>query len=130
MNPTCFPFQAFGKMRVCKHKEPRMQRVSTASREQFWREAVTRQRESGLSIKGFCAKEALAIATFFVWKPTLAGGAAPASVGFAPVRLQPETLSEPVPGGIEILLAHGRRIRLTGAVDRRQLRDVLAALVE
>ena len=107
-----------------------MQRVSTASREPFWREVISRQRESGLSIKGFCAREALAMATFFLWKRRLAGGATPASVGFAPVRLEPETLSEPVPGGIEILLAHGRRIRLTGAVDRQQLRDVLAALAE
>lgn len=57
---------------MCKHKEPRMQRVSTASREPFWREVIARQRESGLSIKGFCAKEALAIATFFVWKRRLA----------------------------------------------------------
>ena len=107
-----------------------MRRVSTVSREQFWREVVTRQRESGLSIKEFCAKEAVATATFFVWKRRLAGGATPAIVGFAPVRLQPETLSEPAPGEIEILLPHERRIRLTGTVDRQQLRDVLAALGE
>ena len=109
-----------------------MHRVSTASREQFWRAVVTRQRESGLSIKAFCTREAVATATFFVWKRRLGrtGGVAPAVVSFAPVRLQPETLSEPAPGGIEILLPHERQIRLTGTVDPLQLRDVLAALAE
>jgi len=119
-------------MRACKYKEARMQRVSTSSREQFWRQVVARQRESGLSIKAFCAREQLAAATFFVWKRRLGrtGGIAPAVVGFAPVRVQPETISEPAPGGIEILLSHERRIRLTGTVDPLQLRAVLAALAE
>ena len=109
-----------------------MQRVSTASREQFWRAVVARQRESGLSIKAFCAREAVAAATFFVWKRRLSrtGGTTPAVVHFAPVQLRPETISEPAPGGIEILLPHERRIRLTGTVDQLQLRAVLAALAE
>ena len=102
-----------------------MQASSKASRQEFWRQVVARQRKSGLSIHRFCTQEGLAAATFFVWKRRLRQEGMPARVDFARVRVQPE----PQTGGeIEILLPHDRRIRLTGTVDRQQLAAVLAAL--
>ena len=107
-----------------------MQVLSKTSRREFWREVVARQRGSGLSIQRFCVKEGLATATFFVWKRRLGQGtgAVPATVGFAPVQVQPEAARETVVGEIEIFLPHDRRVRLTGAVNRQQLADVLSAL--
>ena len=106
---------------------------SQASRREFWQQVVAQQRTSGLSINRFCAQEGLATATFYLWKRRLeqgpgGRGAAPASVGFTPVRVEPEVAPLAAPGGIEILLPHDRRVRLSGRVDRQQLADVLAAL--
>lgn len=105
-----------------------MRTLSKASREEFWRELLARQRGSGLSIKAYCAKAGVAVATFFVWKRRLGTGGAPATVGFAPVRVQPETVPEAAAGGIEILFPRDRRVRLTGTVDPQQLAAVFAAL--
>jgi len=107
-----------------------MQRQSASSRAEFWRQAIVRQRASGLSIHRFCAEEGLAAATFFTWKRRLrqeAGGGASA-VHFAPVRVVPEGPSEAATSTIEILLPQERRVRITGTVDRQQLAEVLAAL--
>ena len=111
-----------------------MQVLSKAARPKFWREALVRQRASGLSIHRFCAQEGLAAATFFSWKRRLGredgGVGRAAAVRFAPVRVVTEVTSEAAAGTIEILLPRQRRIRITGTVDRRQLADVLAALEE
>lgn len=113
-----------------------MQKQSSSSRAEFWRQVVVRQRASGLSIYRFCRKEGLAAATFFTWKRRLgqkAGGMGRHGrpepvVNFAPVQVVPEGAAEGTTGTIEILLPQERRIRLTGKVDREQLADVLAAL--
>jgi len=103
---------------------------SKTSRQEFWRQAVARQRKSGLSIHRFCEQEALATATFYIWKRRLGQGTAGmlAPVGFAPVQVEPEAAAAAAAGGIEIFLPRDRRIRLTGVVDRQQLAEVLAAL--
>ena len=105
-----------------------MRVVSKTSRQEFWRQAVARQRKSGLSIRRFCEQEGLATATFYIWKRRLGQGTAGtlAPVGFAPVQVEPEAAA--AAGGMEIFLPHDRRIRLTGVVDRQQLAEVLAAL--
>jgi len=106
---------------------------SKSSRREFWRQAVARQRSSGLSVQRFCEQEALATATFYHWKRRLGQAIqgrqeTPASVAFAPVQVVPETA--PVSGGMEIVLPHDWRVRLTGTVDRQQLADVLSVLGE
>ena len=109
-------------------------RTSTkASRREFWRQALARQRKSGLSIHRFCEQEGLATATFYHWQRRLGQvtggrGETLASVGFAPVQVEPEAAPGTATGSIEIMLSHDRRIRLTGVVDRQQLAEVLAAL--
>ena len=108
-----------------------MQASSKASRQEFWRQVVARQRKSGLSIHRFCTQEGLASATFFVWKRRLSQEGAPARVGLARVRVVSEAAPQAAAGGeIELLLPHDRRIRLSGVVDRQQLAAVLAALAE
>jgi hypothetical protein len=118
------------KMHACKQKEARMRTSSKASRREFWRQVLARQRKSGLSINRFCAEEGLAAATFFLWKQRLGQGTGgtPATVDFAPVHVEPEAGPVAAARTLEIVLPHDRRVRLSGAVDRRQLADVLAAL--
>ena len=110
-----------------------MAKRAESSRWEFWRQAVARQRAGGLSITRFCAQEGLAVATFFAWKRRLgqAGGGGrrgASAVNFAPVRVVTGEASEAAAGALEILLPRERRVRLTGTVDRQQLRDVLAVL--
>ncbi len=48
-----------------------MAKVRSADRQRYWREVIERQRASGHSIVGFCAKERLAPASFHAWKRRL-----------------------------------------------------------
>ena len=113
-----------------------MRIASKTSRPEFWRQALARQRKSGLSIRRFCEQEGLATATFYLWRRRLgpgAGGQARGSltpVGFAPMQVVPEAAPVAATGSLEIVLPHERRIRLTGKVDRQQLAAVLVALGE
>jgi len=106
---------------------------SKTSRREFWRQALVRQRMSGLSIHRFCEQEGLATARFYHWQRRLGQvtggrGETLASVGFAPVQVEPQAAPGTATGSIEIMLSDDRRIRLTGVVDRQQLAEVLAAL--
>ncbi len=121
----------------------------TMPREEFWRRALARQRQSGLSVRAFCAAEGLAPATFYLWKRRLRRPvltlSPPKRIEFAPVRVEPENTagipsrqsgpspdpaaSRPSPAGrMEILLPSQCRIRLSGSVDRQQLATVLSVL--
>lgn len=48
-----------------------MAKTMGADRQRFWREVIDRQRTSGQSIVGFCAKEGLTAASFHAWKQRL-----------------------------------------------------------
>ncbi len=48
-----------------------MAKTRSADRQRHWREAIERQRASGQSIVGFCAKEGLSPASFHAWKRRL-----------------------------------------------------------
>jgi transposase len=63
------------------------------------------------------------------WRRQLRGRA---PVGFAPVQIAPEAASAVMGGGgtIEIELASGARMRVTGAVDRATLTAAIAALAD
>ena len=54
----------------------------------------------------------------------------PPNIGFAPVRIAPDAASTGLvgPGTIEIELATGARMRITGAVDAATLAAAVAAL--
>jgi len=96
--------------------------------EQDWRRLIGQQVGSGLSIAAWCRQQGLVEPTFRWWRRELARrDARKAKTLFVPVQVQPGVLS-PEPGSIEILLTGGRRIRLSGPVDRRVLAEVVAVL--
>ena len=93
-----------------------------------WQAVLARQRESGLSIKAFCARERVSYQSFFLWKRRFRDEAADGKAIFAPVRVVAE---EPAPaecGHIEIEFPGGQRVHVRGRVDRQALADVLAVL--
>ena len=48
-----------------------MAKARSADRQRYWRKVIERQRASGQSIVGFCAKEGLTPASFHAWKRRL-----------------------------------------------------------
>ena len=107
------------------------------TKEQFWREQIAGQPDSGLSIRAYCRRHRLRESAFYFWRKELArrgaGSAAPAT--FVPVRITAEhpavgggRVESKPPGRIEIVLGNDRRVSVVGSVDRQTLADVLAVV--
>ena len=106
-------------------------------KESVWRRHVQAQAGSGQSVRSYCIVRGLREHRFYWWRRELARrdaekSSATGSVpppAFVPVTV---TVAGDVPvragGRIEIVLRDGRRVRVTGPVDRQRLADVLAVL--
>lgn len=103
-----------------------------------WRERVRRQRESGLSIRAFCAAESLSEPSFYWWRRELAGRKAltrvrpstqRSSTAQAVASFVPVTVASSSPcAAIEIALPSGVIVRVWQDGSAPLLREVLAAL--
>jgi hypothetical protein len=99
-------------------------------KEAFWRSMVRGQAGSGLSVRAWCRKHHLNEAGFYAWRKELARREAErCEPAFVPVRVT-EDAPAVASGPIEIVLTSGRRVRVSGPVDRQMLADVLAVLEE
>ncbi len=125
-------------------------------RQSYWEEVVRRWSESGQSVRGFCRGEGLRESAFYCWRRELArrsqragavNGARPparlvmpaarslkqaslqrsSAPPFLPVRVVEDSVAEAT-CGVEIILAHGRIVRVRSRFDRQTLADVLAVL--
>ena len=118
-------------------------RERIAAAEQRWRERIAEQAASGLTVRDFCRREQLPESAFYFWRREVARRAAErkaklparrkrrtgAKVGvLSPPRFLPVTSEAFGFAGIEIMLADGRRVRVTGGCDVETLRQVLAVL--
>ena len=103
--------------------------------ESRWRELVSRQAGSGISVRQFCAAEGISEPSFYSWRKRLSERAtdgaeeakrrrAGVESPFVPVRLLETKPS------LEILHPLGYRIQVTGDVDPVSLRRVIEALNE
>ncbi len=109
-------------------------------RERFWRRALARRTQSGLTIPEFCAKEGLVATTYQHWRRELARrDAQPTKVhsprrrrtltpAFVPVKLAEFGTGVTYPA--EILMPTGVMLRLAANIDRVTLSTLLAALRE
>ena len=103
------------------------------NKEQFWRRMVRLWQQSGLSVRVFCDDHGLSQPSFYAWRRTLQqrDQQAPA---FLPVRVIPDnTPAPPAPSGVsglELILAHGRVLRIGPAFDDSTLQRLLALLEE
>lgn len=102
--------------------------LSRRDRETFWRRMLRKQARSGLSIRSWCQRHSLSEAGFHWWRRELARrDAANPETTFLPVRVAADAEGNDA-GQIEIVLTGGRRVRVSGRVDRPLLSDVLAVL--
>ena len=112
-------------------------------KEAFWREAVSRQRHSGLGVRAFCEGEGLKATAFYFWRREIgrrdartgrpgirarrAGPPVPAFVELRPpLTTPPAPIAAEVP--IELLLRQDRRVLIRAGCDAALLRQVLAVL--
>lgn len=89
---------------------------SRAGREEFWRDLIERQQQSGQSIREFCDDEKVSQPSFFSWRKRLRSENARPKSRFLPVQID---LADSVasPGRIEILLDGGKRVRVEPGFD-------------
>jgi transposase len=104
------------------------------AKEQFWRQALARHRAGGLSIRAFCEREGLSEGSYYQWRRELARRdrsqrqALRPRRAFVPVRIIPDADRKHRRGLIEIVLAGGRRIRVSEGFARQTLAEVVAVL--
>jgi hypothetical protein len=106
---------------------PRTRRRNKA-REQFWRDAIAAWRESGQSVRAFCAARGVSEATFFARRRELAD------------REPSQRLAEPTPAPhfvpvkvvadptVEVVLPGGLLVRVPVAADAAAVARLVAAL--
>jgi len=94
-------------------------------RRQWWRQLVTQQEQSGVSVRAFCQQHRTSEHSFYQWRKRLA---ARLPVKFALVETNG---SAPARGAaVELTLATGERLRIEPGVDAPTLRTVLSVLRE
>jgi hypothetical protein len=107
-----------------------MVKTSRADRRQYWQEVIERQKASGQSIVGFCAKEGLSPASFHAWKRRL-GQARRATGGKAVTQaLVPVQIVDATPAGmgnLEIRWPSGVVLRVQGC-ESQTVGAVVAAI--
>jgi hypothetical protein len=97
---------------------------------QLWQQRLERFRNSGLSVKDFCASEGVSVPSFYSWKRRLAAppGDGPASgpdssPPFIPLRLVPDAAAP-----LQLVLPSGVVLRVGPDCDEQLLSRVLALL--
>ena len=112
----------------------RVEVITTVERRRRWNAAEKRRLvaatlEPGASVSAIARDAKLHPSQLYGWRRQLR---AQSPAGFAPVRLSPEAASAVMAGGgtIEIELASGARLRVTGTVDRATLMAAIAALAD
>ena len=97
-------------------------------KEQEWRRWLRNWQRSGLSVSAFCRRHGLAEGRFYAWRRILARRDAE-QPSFVPVQVITEN-GFPQDGALEVVLASGRRLRVSRGFDVATLRQVLAVLEE
>ena len=108
------------------------------AKEAAWRRRLARHAESGQSIRGWCRRHRVKEAAFHWWRrelsrrdaeqpPSVRPDAEAQACSFVPVHVTDDSARNDDPH-IEIVLTDGRRVRVTGTVNREMLTEVLDVL--
>ena len=112
----------------------RIEVITSVQRRRRW-SSTEKQRlvaatlEPGASVSSIAREAGIYLGQLYGWRRQLR---AQPQIGFTPVRVAPDRGSAEMVGGgaIEIELASGARMRITGAVDRATLTAAIAALAD
>jgi hypothetical protein len=95
-------------------------------KERQWRRWIGEWQASGLSVRAFCERRSLTVASFYAWRRVLQQRAA-AKAAFVPVRVVADTVPDRT-SALEVILADGRAVRVAPGFDAVTLRQLLAVL--
>src|SRR5438270_3959322 len=98
-------------------------------KEQRWRQLIGQWQRSGLTVRAFCQRQGVAVASFYAWRRTLRqrnSSACPTRrpVTFLPVHVRPDgSDGGDAPPPLELVLPNGRRLRIPPGYNDAQLRQ-------
>jgi hypothetical protein len=103
-------------------------RARDERKERQWRRWIGEWQASGLSVRAFCERRGLTVASFYAWRRVLQRRAAE-KAAFVPVQVVADTVPERA-SALEVVLAGGRTVRVAPGFDAPTLRQLLAVLEE
>jgi hypothetical protein len=101
-------------------------RTRDERKERQWRRWIGEWQTSGLSVRVFCERRGLTVASFYAWRRVLQRRAAE-KAAFVPVQV----VADPVPtrtSALEVVLTDGRTVRVAPGFDGATLRQLLSVL--
>jgi transposase len=101
-------------------------------KERQWRHWILRWQQSSMSVRAFCVRHDLSQPSFYAWRREIQQRDAAANT-FMPVRVLPDRVPDqqrPRTDALEVVLADGRRLRVSPGFDPATLRHLLAILEE
>jgi len=101
-------------------------RTRDEQKERQWRRWIGEWQASGLSVRAFCQRRGLTVASFYAWRRVLQRRDAERA-RFVPVQV----LADAVPTqatALEVVLSDGRTVRVAPGFDAATLRQLLAVL--
>jgi hypothetical protein len=101
-------------------------RARDERKERQWRHWIGEWQTSGLSVRAFCDRRGLTVASFYAWRRVLERRAAE-KAAFVPVQV----VADAVPAqasALEVVLADGRMVRVAPGFDVATLLQLLAVL--
>ena len=101
-------------------------RARDEQKERQWRRWIGEWQASGLSVRAFCQRRSLTVASFYAWRRVLRQRAAE-NAAFVPVQVVADAVpTETSP--LELVLTDGRTVRVAPGFDAATLRQLLAVL--
>ncbi len=108
-----------------------MSRAAESKKAEIWRGRIREAARSGLSTREFCRRRNLKESQFYWWQRRLKESRPRTARSQAEPGASCALISEEggaVDAGIELMLAGGRRLRISRGVDEATLRSVLAVI--
>ena len=101
-------------------------RARDERKDRQWRHWIGEWQASGLSVRAFCQRRGLTVASFYAWRRALQRRAAEKAT-FVPVQVLPDAVQTQT-SALEVLLPDGRTVRVAPGFDAATLRRLLAVL--
>ena len=101
-------------------------RARDERKERQWRRWIGEWQTTGLSVRAFCERRGLTVASFYAWRRVLQRRAAE-KAAFVPVQVVADAVADRA-SAVEVVLTDGRMVRVAPGFDTETLRQVLAVL--
>jgi hypothetical protein len=101
-------------------------RARDEQKERQWQRWISEWQTSGLSVRDFCQRRGLTVASFYAWRRVLQRRAAE-KAAFVPVQVVADAVPTQA-SALELVLTDGRTVRVAPGFDAATLRQLLAVL--